>query len=1233
MSDSFVHLHNHTAHSVLDGMAKLDDACAAAAADNQPAIAITDHGTMSGAWKFQNAARAHGIRPIMGIELYLSIGSRAERNEIEVPRDEDSGTDVDDERGATRKATKTKRYEHLTVLARNSLGWRNLVKINNAAQDSYFYKPRADFDLIAEHAEGLVVLTGCLGGPILSALAAEGYDAARDRLAQLRDIVEPGSLFVEVMDHGVGLQRKLMPDLLRLAREFGLPTVATNDAHYTDENQAHAHDAMLCVNANAKIADTDRFRFNGSGYYLRSADQMRALFDHEHGTEDACNSTLLIAEMCEDSVIPDTGLRLPQFPLPDGVESSVALLKTKVRDGAHWRYGNPYPAEVAERLNTEFRVIRNAGLADYFLIVADLIDWSRENGIRVGPGWGSAAGCAISYCLGIVNIDPIANHLLFERFLNPERAGMPDIDIDFDSAGRDRAIDYLVERYGTDRVARIGTFGFARTKRAIVDAARVLGTPEIGAELSSLVPKGGGGKPLTFTEMRAAENATAAEAFLEKASESTEHSEVVRVAESLEGCIASEGVHACGVIVGDEPLDGLIPTRRDRRKGHNNMVVTQWDGPDCEAFGLLKLDALALRNLDVVSACVDNIAQTTGEIVDADNPPTDNDDPRVQATWNLIGSGKTSGLFQIESSGMTDLCESMGADSLDDLAAIVALYRPGPLGAKMHERYVERKTGREEVDYGIFTDGSPNAEAEEALIASVLDTTFGIPVYQEQQMRLGNVVAGFSPVETNRLRKAISKKNREEMARIGEAFISGAITEQFDDEGNVTKIAFARSTAERLWDSIKASGDYSFNASHSYGYGWLAYITAFLKANWPAQYGAALLSVTPKADKRHAVLTSLASEGITVARPDINKAQVNTTVDDLGVVHLGLSEVKGVGEHARWIVYERERNGPFRTLHDFMSRVKVASSGDDKVPTKNMPVSIAEALIEAGGLDCLDQPRLGMFMAMRAARDADDIDIPDIEYGPVERSRRERDRLGMILDEHPLHDPEVANAKTELGSGYETALDPLDPDDLRPDAAVLARCVIGGWSERSWSGGRMAAITLEGPTGSIEGVMWDSDLKVLMKQTGVPELGTVVDMRGWAKMRRTVTRDEESDEEIIDEKLSLSISRILPVKFKDKGKARWPKVSMLTPPPVDADAENTAPPEDNEPPRTLFESLDETQPSIEDRRTEMAAVAVVDKPMPTEQLPLGDWGEDPPGTPEPPGGDDLLDDLRRRRAG
>ncbi|WP_156250782.1 DNA polymerase III subunit alpha [Pseudactinotalea terrae] len=1224
----FVHLHVHTEYSPLDGMAILDRLVDTAVADGQPAIACTDHGSLGAAWRLNKLAQAAGIKAIIGEEVYMAIGGRGpeEQRSIRVPADEDSGDAIDADkptRGAHDEVrTKERGYEHLTVLAINQAGWRNLVTMHNLAQDTYSTKgrgkpqPLMDYTLLRQHAEGIIILTGCLGSAVLGsmsrAVAAEARAVAarqagrediaaseletahrerqrsRNHLEAAKGAVGKDNVYVEVMDHNIAVERPAVLELVKLARELDLPLVATNDSHFVDEDHDHAHEAWLAVGTKAKLSDTDRFKFHGQGYHLRTEAQMRALFDGADWWQEACDNTVAIAERAEADVFGPTPMRLPSFdvrtnapdfaaqfgPDLDDKTLSERYLKHLVGIGARERRGlaptDRLPEEVNARLAWEFKVIKDLGIADYFLNVRDVIEWARSDRglptekhplgepgkkkpIRVGPGRGSAAGSEVSYDLRIVGVAPIENGLLFERFLDPQRIGMPDIDVDFEQGRRQEVLSYLVRRWGSERVAQIGTYGIARTKAAINDAARVLNLSSLGDKLSTLVPTEGG-TAASFERLADADDKSteAFRAALHKGGEDAQR--IVELAHIFENTIKTPGVHACGVLISDEPMESLVPLRKNRSKtaGPDAPMITEWTGPEVDAYGLLKLDVLGLRNLDVVSHTMTLVAEwyreqertADAEAVEAYRgaldaiaqsgipfEPDDLDpgaqDEATRKAFALLREGRTAGVFQMESDGMTALAQDSGPESLDDLSAIAALYRPGPMAEDMHNRWAARKRGTEPVDYSIFTTDP----AEQAVIASVLDESMGILAFQEQAMRMGEVLAGFGPIEKNRLRKAISKKIQSEIDAIGELWMAGAVTEQHDEHGTLTKIAFRAATAQKVWDSIKGAAKYAFNKSHSTAYGFLAFVTAYLKANYPPEFAAAILAITKKnEEKRLATIASLREEGIELLPPDINLSGVDTRPEG-GNVRLGLSEIKGVGANAAAIITERDANGPFASLHDLLVRVKAAprgavaadesdeESGTTEEPTTggaSLPVNVVESLIASGALDSMG-PRLGQLMmarALRASHSEHDLTalVPDMEWGVLERAGRQRSRLGVITGEHPLRrfGPLLRDHVTKWGAPGRGvgAVNKVEAGSLVVIVGLLA-----GWTEKAYRGGRRANIVIEGTTMSVDGVMWDSDREAL---GFVPAVGSLVAARAQVRVKSVEVEHEDGSIEVVD---------------------------------------------------------------------------------------------------------------------
>lgn len=1076
----------------------------AAAADSQPAIATTDHGSLGGSWSMSSLCAKAGIKYIPGIEAYLAFGDRREREGLGAPVGDGNNVRSD----AEFRRAGVKKYQHLTILAASQVGWRNLLLVSNASHDpeSFWSKPRADMELLADHSDGLIILTGCIGGPVAGRLIRGEPEIAKANLAQLVDIFGREHVFVEVMDHGIKTERQILPGLIELARQFGLATVATNDCHYTRSDEHVAHDALLCLADEGKtLSSPDRWQFDGSGYHLRTASEMRSIFDNQPGTESALDTTLHIAEMVDDKVIPGARMHLPKFPLPDGVTAEQRLFEL-TKKGAKRFYGENYPEAVRERLRHEYKVITKKGLADYFLILEDVISWARSRGIRVGPGRGSAGGCIIAYCLGIITIDPIRYGLLFERFLSPDRVGMPDIDTDFEQGRREEVFDYLTAKYGAERTAHIGTFTLQLTNAALRNAARVLDNPDLGGRLAARVPSGAGGKPLPFSVICDEQNSVGSEFRAAVAAEPGADS-VVHIARAFEGNVTAEGIHACGFIVSDEPLAGLIPLRRDRRKGRDGRGhVTEWDGSVCDAVGMLKLDVLGLRTLDVVAATEQMIAERTGEKVVAETASDDIHDPdpvaraRAQAAWQLVAEGRTAGVFQLESAGMTDLAQRAGPTSIEELSAVVALFRPGPLGAKTHDRYVARKSGSEPVDYGIFT--SDPAEAE--IIKNVLGDTYGLMIYQEQMMKIAQVVAGFDAYGRDRLRKAIGKKMAAEMLAVGVEFVDRAASKT-DVEGH-PKLAFKTSTAKALWHSMESAAAYAFNQSHSVGYAKLVYETAWLKASWPAAYGAGLLSATGAEDRRLPILRSLAAEGIAVSTPDVNLGGVHTTLGSDGVVRLGLIEIKGMrSDDAYAIVAERDRSGPYRSLADLLARVRVdrpaldvdtpesnADDSDDDREPSGASISLAsvKALIEAGALDSFG-PRAGLVRAMRVLRDGD-FPIPATEWGNVEELARERERIGVAISGNLLArlSDQIKQWRSPITGVCPVPLHTIDERYMN-GASVSSIGVVASF-EIHKKGRRRAHMVLEGSNLSVECVIWGDQLKTLEDKNAIPTVGSVV---------------------------------------------------------------------------------------------------------------------------------------------
>jgi DNA polymerase-3 subunit alpha len=1009
---SFTHLHTHTEFSMLDGAARVGDLVAAAVADGQPALGITDHGNMYGVLDFYKACRDAGITPIIGTESYMAGESRHERP-VRRGRVDDTGGDV----GGGQKL-----YYHLTLLAENIDGYRNLMKLSSAAYlEGYYYKPRVDWELLERHHEGLIATTGCLGGVVLQALLAGDEVEAEKRAARLQDIFGRDSLFVELQDHGIADQHRTNPQLIEIARRIGAPLLATNDSHYTHREDAVAHDALLCVQTGALLSDTNRFKFEGTEHYLKSASEMRHLFRE---VPEACDNTLLIAERADVQI--ELGKpSLPEFPVPDRFtgqtyeERAQAYLRHLAYEGAKERYGDPMPAEVVERLDFELGVIGDMGFPAYFLVVWDLIRFARESDIRVGPGRGSAAGCCVAYCLRIVDLDPIRYDLLFERFLNPGRKQMPDIDMDFDERYRADVMRYAAEKYGSDRVAQIITFSTIKARAAVRDAARVLGKPYIvGDRIAKAMPPliMGRDTPLRacLTKTEGHEDGYASAGELRTMHETDpEAKEVIDVALGLEGLRRQDGIHAAAVVISRDPLTDYLPIQRKPDAGgdpEDAPIVTQYEMHGVEELGLLKMDFLGLRNLSVIERALDLIEVSSEERLDIDNV-----DLADQKTLEMLRRAESIGVFQLEGGAMRQTLRALAPTSFDDVAALVALYRPGPMAANMHRDYPELKNGRKELTY-LHPDIEP-----------ILKDTYGLMLYQESVMRVAQKFAGYSLEEADNLRKACGKKIRALIAAEREKFVAGCVQEGYGEQ-----------LGTQLFDIIEPFADYAFNKSHSYGYGLVAYQTAWLKAHHPVEYMSALLtSVKDNKDKTAVYLAECRSLGIDVLVPDVNRSVAEFAPDrnaEQGhrAIVFGLAAVRNVGEGlVERIVAERDANGPFEDFFDFCQRV------DPVVLNKRT----MESLVKAGGFDSFGYPRQGLCLVLEgvvdrtlerrkerdlgitslfAAFEEEQSDpgwggakvaIPEVEFDKAQRLAFEKEMLGLYVSDHPLMGFEAALAR------------------------------------------------------------------------------------------------------------------------------------------------------------------------------------------------------------------------------
>ena len=967
---SFVHLHTHTEYSLLDGASRIDALFRRAAGYGMPALAVTDHGAMFGALNFYEAGLAAGVNPILGVEAYVAPSSRFER----APGESEE------------------KYRHLTILARNETGYRNLLRlVSDAHLEGFYHRPRIDKELLAERAAGLIGLSGCLASEVCQLLLGGQRAKAAEVAATYRDIFGEGSFYLELQDHGLADQRRILPELIALARRSGLPLVATNDLHYTEREDAKPHDVLLCIQQQKVQTDTNRLRFDSDQFYLKTAEEMREVFRE---LPEACDATLEIAERCDlrlvygEALPPDQRFHVPRFEPPDGMDRG-AYLRRLVEDGARGRYGE-LTAEIEERIDHELGVITSMGFSGYFLIVWDLIRFARENGIRVGPGRGSAAGSVVSYALRITDLDPLRYGLIFERFLNPGRLQMPDIDMDFDERRRDEVIRYVATTYGSDHVAQIITFQTIKGKQGIRDAARVLGFPaSVGDRLCKMYP------PAVLGREHPIDQALRLSPELGAAYETEpEAREIVDTARALEGLRREDSVHAAGVVIGDAPLVNYLPLKLSKdSRDDSRRIVTQFDMHGVEKLGLLKMDFLGLRNLSVIEDTLSHLRRKEIEL-DIDHVPLDD-----AAVYEMLCRGDTTGVFQLEGVGMRALIKQLAPDRFEDLMALVALYRPGPLNAGMHAEYAERKHGRRPVSY-------PHPDLEE-----ILAGTYGIMVYQEQVMQIAVRMAGYSMAEADMLRQAMGKKIREKLMVHREKFVQGC-----KDNGYPERLA------KDVFELMEPFADYGFNASHACAYGYVAYQTAYLKAHHPVEYMSAILtSVKDDKDRKPYYLNACRLMSLEVLPPDVNGSELDFAPVSSGEpkIRYGLSAVRNVGAGAvQQIIAARRAKGTFSGFADFCRKV------DPGVLTKK----VLESLVLSGAFDSLGYARkallenqekvsapiaserkaeaAGQFSLFgggdRAATEVDEAVLAGEEFEKPTLLRLEKEMLGQFVTDHPL---------------------------------------------------------------------------------------------------------------------------------------------------------------------------------------------------------------------------------------
>ena len=1027
---------------MLDGAARIEDLAKEVALRGDGAIAMTDHGNVFAAFEFYKTMRESGVKPIIGIEAYVAPESRFDKRRVKWA---EGGEDDVSSGGA---------YTHMTILAEDNTGLSNLFRLSSLASlEGFYYKPRMDRELLAKYSSGLIATTGCVGGEIQTRLRIGDYAEARSAAATYREIFGAENYFVEIMDHGVQIERRVKDDLLKLAKELGLPLLATNDLHYTYAKDFDHHAALLAVQSGSILSDPKRFKFENGEFYLKTAAQMREIFKD---LEVACDNTLLVAQRCNVTLRENENL-LPKFPVPQG-ESEDSWLIKEAKRGLLERFPNGAPAEYQSRLEYELGVMTKMGFAGYFLVVADLVAQAKREGIRVGPGRGSAAGSLVSYSLGITALDPIKHGLLFERFLNPDRISMPDIDLDFDERRRGEMIRYATTKYGEDRVAQIITYNTIKSKQSIKDATRVLGYPyALGEKLTKALPPTIMGKDISLAGVFDESNERYAEAqeFRNIYEVDPDSKIIVDMARGLEGLKRQWSVHAAGVILSREPLLDVIPIHRRDADG---AIITQFDMGACEATGLLKMDFLGLRNLSVLDDCIANIKKNQGKDLVLEELPLSD-----KKTFEMLSRGETLGVFQLDSGPIRALLRSMAPDSFDDISAVIALYRPGPMGVNGHNEYADRKNKRKRIE-------PIHPELSEAL-KEILDDTYGLIVYQEQVMAIAQKVAGFSLARADLLRKAMGKKNKEILDK-----------EYVPFEAGMKENGFSSVAIEELWKTLIPFSDYAFNRAHSAGYGVVSFWTAYLKANYPTEYMAALLSsVKDDKDKSALYLNECRRMGIRVLPPDVNESDAEYTPRGKDI-RFGLAAVRNVGENVVGsVVRNRIEKGRFTSFGDFLTKVDAFVCNKKTI----------ESLIKAGAFDSLGHSRKGLMAVYLEAIDAMtevkraesigqfdlfggaaaatsvsgvEMDIPIDEWEKALLLSYEREMLGLYVSDHPL-----LGVEHVLRNARDVSISQLFEDQVAHESVVTIAGLITTIQRKvSRQGQSWAIVTIEDLEGAVD---------------------------------------------------------------------------------------------------------------------------------------------------------------------
>ncbi len=1077
MSDKpFVHLHCHTDYSLLDGACETGKLMKMVKAQGQPAVAMTDHGNLFGAVEFSTKAKEQGVHAVIGCEVYIAQQSRHVKNE-------------------------TSRYNHLVLLCENEEGYRNLIKlVSTGFLEGFYYKPRVDKDLLAQHTKGLIALSGCLKGDVQETLLQDRYDDARRLAYEYQDLFGKGNFFLEIQEHGLNEDSIAMPGVHRLSAETGIPLVATNDAHYVEHADCRAQDILTCIQTGKTVNDTKRMKFSSEQFFIKNRAEMMAIFAD---VEDALDRTWEIAQRCQLKLKPVTN-PFPRFEVPEGntIDSYFAWV---ARQGFERRRGRLEQLaaqgrlkhrieDYIERLETEIALIQQMKFSGYFLIVWDFIRFSKSQGIPVGPGRGSAAGSLVSFSMGITDVDPLHYGLLFERFLNPERISMPDIDIDFCTNRRGEVIQYVTEKYGREQVAQIITFGTLAAKAALKDVGRAMELTFAEVDrITKLIPT----TPLNIKLQDAIE---AEPAINEAAAKDPRVRDMIDIALRLEGMARNASVHAAGVVISPSPLQELVPLY----KTNKDEIVTQYDMDSLEKMGLLKMDFLGLTTLTILHNALNLIEEQHGVRLQLDELPLDDKDTYER----IFAEGLTSGVFQFESSGMKDVLRRSKPERIEDLIALNALYRPGPIKNGFVDDYIDRKLGRRRVTYEL------------AQLKPILEETYGIFIYQEQVMQAAQLIAGYSLGEADLLRRAMGKKKKEVMDKERETFIPRGV-----------KLGFPKEKVEHVFDTMAKFAEYGFNKSHSAAYGYLAYLTGYLKAHYPVEFMAALLtSETGNTDKVVKYINECRDLHIKVLPPDVNKSNLNFTPDH-GAIRFGLGALKNVGAGAvEAIVAARKESGPFKSLDDFCQRADMqainrrvieslikAGAMDSLAGRRSQLFAVIEECIQTGqrAKEDRESGQTGLFAALMAAEPAEHAErsLPDVpDWSPIEKLRGEKEMLGFYVTGHPLDEfkwkvDELATHTTDSLHGVE-----------KGHEVTVCGLITTINRRRNKEGKLWASMQLEDWTGSAEALCFATKYELLEKE--------IIDDRAVMVRAKALPEDDGSVKLSIQEIIPLDVARV-----------------------------------------------------------------------------------------------------------